>query len=129
VGGGTYGAREGALQSPLLRIWAQTQARPRLFWAYIGLIPKRSQSGASDARLGITKAGDALLRKLLVNCAQYILGPFGKDSALRQWGLRIAERRASKTRAAVAVARKLAVIMVSMWKSQQDYELFPGGAK
>ena len=96
--------------------------------AYLGLIPKRSQSGASDPRLGITKAGDALLRKLLANCAQYILGPFGKDSALRRWGLKLAERRGSKKRAAVAVARKLAVIMISMWKSQQEYKLFPGSA-
>ena len=60
--------------------------------AYLGLRPKRSQSGACDPQLRITKAGDHYLRKTLVQCAHYILGPLGPDTALRQWGLRLASR-------------------------------------
>lgn len=47
--------------------------------AYLGLVPKRDQSGGTDKALPISKAGDAYLRRLLVGCAQYILGPFGPD--------------------------------------------------
>jgi transposase len=53
---------------------------------YLGLRPRRDQSGEHDPQLGITKAGNGYLRSLLVECANHILGPFGKDSALRRWG-------------------------------------------
>ncbi|WNG41354.1 IS110 family transposase [Archangium violaceum] len=53
--------------------------------AYLGLRPRKDQSGATDKQLRITKAGDTYLRRLLVNCANYILGPFGADSELRSW--------------------------------------------
>lgn len=94
---------------------------PRDVAAYLGLTPARSQSGALDPRLGITKAGDRLVRTLLVNCAQYILGPFGQESRLRAWGLELAARSGSKKKAAVAVARKLSVIMLALWRTQQDF--------
>jgi transposase len=55
--------------------------------SYLGLRPKRSQSGDCDPQLRITKAGDTYLRKTLVQCAQYILGPFAPNSAIRKWGL------------------------------------------
>ena len=57
----------------------------------------------------MSKAGDGYLRRLLVQCAHYILVPFGKDSDLRRFGLRLAARggRGAKKRAGVAVARKL----------------------
>ena len=61
-------------------------ARNRSVGAYLGLCPRRDQSGASDPSLRITKAGDPYLRRLLVGCAHYILGPFGADSDLRRWG-------------------------------------------
>jgi len=54
---------------------------------YLGLRPRRSQSGDRDPQLGITKAGNVYLRTLLVECANHVLGPRGKDSTLRQWGL------------------------------------------
>jgi len=75
---------------------------------YLGLRPRRSQSGERDPQLGITKAGNRPLRVTLVQCAQYILGPFGPDSALRRWGLMLAQRGGTnaKKRALVAVARK-----------------------
>ena len=91
---------------------------------YLGLCPKRDQSGDCDKQLRITKAGDTYLRKLLVSAAQYILGPFGKDCALRSFGLRLCERGGprAKKKAVVAVARKLAVLMISLWKNGTDYQ-------
>lgn len=93
---------------------------------YLGLLPRRDQSGQSDKQLAITKAGDRYLRRLLVSCAQYILGNFGPDSDLRRWGLAICERggKNAKKRAVVAVARKLAVILHCLWKRKEFYEPF-----
>lgn len=92
--------------------------------AYLGLVPRRRQSGASDPEMHITKAGDPAVRSLLVNCAHYILGPFGQDSDLRRHGLRIAGTgaRTAKKRAVVAVARKLSVLLLSLWRTGEAYE-------
>jgi len=98
--------------------------------AYLGLTPGRRQTGASDPAMRITKAGDVFLRRTLVQSAQYILGPFGKESDLRDWGLRIAGppvegrkgRRLGKKRAVIAVARKLAVLLHSLWTTGEVYE-------
>ena len=91
---------------------------------YIGLTPKRDQSGGTDKQLRITKAGDAYLRRLLVGSAQYILGHFGPDCDLRRFGLKLAERggKNAKRRAVVAVARKLAVLMHHLWKTGEAYD-------
>ena len=93
---------------------------------YLGLTPKRDQSGDTDKQLGITKAGDVYLRSLLVGSAQYILGHYGPDCELRRFGLRLAERggKNAKKRAVVAVARKLAVLMHQLWKSGEPYDPF-----
>ena len=95
--------------------------------SYLGLRPRRDQSGQSDRQLPITKAGDVYLRTLLVNCAHYIMGPFGPDTALRRWGMRLVERggKNAKKRAIVAVARKLSVLMHHLWVSGEDFEAFP----
>jgi transposase len=95
--------------------------------SYLGLRPRRDQSGQSDRQLPITKAGDVYLRTLLVNCAHYIMGPFGPDTALRRWGTRLVERggKNAKKRAIVAVARKLSVLMHHLWVSGEDFEAFP----
>jgi transposase len=95
--------------------------------AFIGLCPRRDQSGASDPQLRISKRGDAYLRRLLVSASHYILGPFGPESALRQYGLALAAEgtRRAKKRAIVAVARKLAVLLLSLWKNQALYQPFP----
>ncbi len=95
--------------------------------AYAGLCPRRDQSGESDPQLRISKCGDAYLRRLLVSAAQYILGPFGPESALRQYGLMLATEGTprAKKRATVAVARKLAVLLLSLWKHQRPYQPFP----
>jgi len=98
-------------------------ASSRDIGAYFGLVPKRDQSGDVDKQLRISKAGNSYLRKLLVGAAQYILGPFGPDSDLRRSGLKLAERggRAAKKKAVVATARKLGVLMHTMWVRQSDY--------
>lgn len=100
--------------------------KSRMVGAYLGLTPRRDQSGASDKQLRISKAGNRYLRKLLVNCAHYILGRFGPDCDLRRFGLAIAARggKNAKKRAAVAVARKLAVLLHRLWASQRCYEPF-----
>jgi transposase len=91
---------------------------------YLGLVPKQEDSGESQPQLGISKAGDTMVRKLLVGSAQYILGPFGPDTDLRRYGLRLCERggKNAKKRAAVAVARKLAVLLHCLWVSGAVYE-------
>jgi transposase len=96
----------------------------RAVGAYLGLRPRQRQSGDCRQQLGITKCGDIMLRRLLVGSAQYILGPFGPDCDLRRWGLGLAARGGAnaKKRAAVAVARKLAVLMHRLWISAQVYE-------
>lgn len=90
---------------------------------YLGLVPRQAQSGERAPQLAITKAGDPLLRRLLVQSAHYILGPFGPDSALRRWGLGLAGAGASRARrrAVVAVARKLAVLLHRLWVSGEVY--------
>jgi transposase len=95
---------------------------------YLGLIPKKRQSGERDPHLGITKAGDEMLRKLLVNCSHHILGQHGQDSDLRRWGLTVvrgAEKKGTKGSrklAAAAVARKLAVLLHRLWVTGAEYE-------
>jgi transposase len=91
---------------------------------FLGLVPRRDQSGDTDKRLGIHKRGDTFVRRLLISCAHYILGPFGPDTDLRRFGLRLTERggRAGKRRAVVAVARKLAVLMHHLWSTGAPYE-------
>lgn len=96
----------------------------RAVGAFIGLVPGRRQSGASSPRQRISKEGNGLLRRLLVQSAQYLLGPFGPPCDLRRFGERLAARggRAPKRRAIVAVARKLAVLLHALWRSGQVYD-------
>ena len=91
---------------------------------YLGLVPRQEDSGECQPQLRITKAGDVMLRRLLVGSAHYILGPFGPDTDLRRYGLRLCERggKNAKKRAAVAVARKLAVLLHRLWVSGEVYE-------
>lgn len=95
--------------------------------AYAGLCPRRDQSGGSDPQLRISKCGDGYLRRLLVSAAQYILGPFGPRSALRDYGLKLAAEGTARARkrAVVAVARKLSVLLLSLWKNQTAYHPYP----
>ena len=92
--------------------------------AFVGLKPRQHDSGQGQPQLRISKRGDELLRKLLVQCGHYLLGPLGPDCDLRRWGLALAERggKKGKRRAAVAVARKLAVLLHQLWISGAEYE-------
>lgn len=96
----------------------------RTVGAYLGLVPSKDQSGECNPQQHISKRGDELLRKLLVSCAHYVLGPFGQDSDLRRHGLKIAERggKNAKRRAVVAVARKLSVLLHHLWVTAEAYE-------
>jgi transposase len=98
-------------------------ARSRAVGPYLGLVPGQYDSGNSRPQLPITKQGDRLMRRLLVQAAHYILGPFGGDCDLRRFGLRLSQRggKNGKKRAVVAVARKLAVLLHRLWVSGADY--------
>jgi len=92
--------------------------------SWLGLCPRSQASGDSNPQLRISKAGDSRLRRLLVQGAQQLLGPFGADCDLRRYGLRLAARggKAAKKRAATAVARKLAVLLHRLWMTGANYE-------
>jgi len=99
-------------------------AKSRSVGAYLGLRPRQRESGDQRPQLRITKAGDGLLRRLLVTSAHYVLGPFGPDTDLRRFGLKLAERggTAAKKRAVVAVARRLAVLLHRLWLTGEEYQ-------
>ncbi len=98
--------------------------KSRALGCFLGLRPGRRNSGESEPQKGISKEGDRYLRTMMVQGAHYILGPFGEDSDLRRWGLKLAERggKNAKKRAVVAVARKLAVLLHRLWVSGEVYE-------
>lgn len=99
-------------------------ARSRKVGSWLGLCPRSHASGDSNPQLRISKAGDPRLRRLLVQAAHRVLGRFGADCDLRRYGLKLAARggKAAKKRAAVAVARKLAVLLHRLWITGADYE-------
>jgi len=99
-------------------------AKSREVGCYVGLRPKRSDSGESQPQLRITKEGDIYLRKMLVQGAHYILGYRGPDTDLRRWGLKLAARggKNAKKRAIVAVARKLGILLHRLWVTGEVYE-------
>jgi len=109
---------------------ASRYPRSRDVGAGFGLTPRSDESGESKPQLGITKQGNGLMRRLLVQCAQRLLGPKGQDCAIRRWGLKLAgegKNKRLKQRAVVAVARKLAVVMHRLWVTGEKFVAFPGG--
>jgi transposase len=127
----TQRLRQVAGVGPLIALcYVLTLEDPRRFCtsravsAYLGLCPRHDDSGMRQPQLRITKRGDAMLRRLLVSGAQYILGPFGPDCDLRRWGLILAQRGGgnAKKRAVVAVARKLAAVLHRLWISGAVYQ-------
>lgn len=101
----------------------------RAVGAYLGLAPQRRQSRGSARKLRITKRGDSAMRALLVQCTQFILGPYGEDSALRRKGLRMAAAggKGARKRAVMAVARALASVLHRLWATGEPYRPFPEG--
>ncbi len=84
--------------------------KSRSVGVWVGLTTRRYQSGEVDYDGHISRRGDRHLRRLLYEAAVVILTRSSTDSSLRTWGLKLRERIGFK-RSAVAVARKLAVIM------------------
>ena len=97
--------------------------RSRDVGCYVGLRPKRGDSGERQPQLRITKEGDVYLRKMLVQGAHYILSR-GPDTDLKRWGQKLAARggRNARKRAVVAVARKLGVLLHRLWVTGEVYE-------
>lgn len=103
---------------------AQRFVHSRDVGPFLGLQPKQRDSGASQPQLGISKTGDRLLRSLLVQGAHCMLRKEAPDSDLREWGLakqRSGGKRAKK-RAIVGMARKLAVLLHTLWANGEVYD-------
>jgi transposase len=98
--------------------------KSRFAASFLGLVPGKDQSGEHDPQQHITKTGDPFVRRLLVQCAQFTLGPLSPDSELKRWGMALASRggKNAKKRAVVAVARKLAVLLHRLWLSGAPYQ-------
>ncbi|EXS69453.1 MULTISPECIES: IS110 family transposase [unclassified Sphingobium] len=88
--------------------------------AYAGLVPRRSQSGERDTQGHISKAGDPMLRRSLYEAANIILSRVRQPFALQRWGRKLAEVKGPK-RARVAVARKLAILLHSLWLNETEF--------
>jgi transposase len=100
-------------------------AKSRTVGAYVGLGLRLAQSGEYNPQLGIAKTGCKLIRRNLIQASHRIIGPHGKDSDLRRFGLRLmgdGTNRARKKRAVVAVARKLVVLLHALWVSGEEYD-------
>ena len=98
--------------------------RARDVGPYVGLTPAQDQSGDRDAPMHVTKSGNALLRRLLVTSANYVMRKSSPDTALKRHGTRISARggKIAKRKAKVAVARKIAVVLLAMLKSGRPYD-------
>jgi transposase len=83
--------------------------------AALGLTPRIDQSGGRERIGAITKAGDRLVRTLLFEAANALLTRTKQWSALKRWGLKVAQRR-GMNRARVAVARRLAIVLFAIWR-------------
>jgi transposase len=89
--------------------------------AYAGLAPRRSQSGERDVKGHISKAGDARLRSALYEAANVLLVRVKRPCALQTWGKALAAAKGAK-RARVAVARKLAILLHKLWRTDTDFK-------
>lgn len=94
--------------------------RSRDVGAYLGLTPRRYQSGERDVMGGISRQGDAMARHFLYEAANCLLTRWGGRSALKSWGLGLAKRVGPK-KARVAVARKLACLLLRLWKAGDHF--------
>jgi len=94
--------------------------RSRDVGAYLGLTPTRYQSGEKDIVGAISKQGDAMARHYPYGAANCILTTWSGQSPLKSWGLRLLKRIGPK-KARVAVARKLACLLLRLWKDGTRY--------
>jgi transposase len=98
--------------------------RVREIGAYLGLTPRRRQSGETDRQGRISKRGDPLMRSYLFEAAMILLYRQKRPSALRSWALALAKRR-GRRRAVTALARKLAVVMLRLLKDSTVFTPVP----
>jgi transposase len=89
--------------------------------AYFGLTPSVRQSGLTTRTGRISRMGSTVMRGLLVQASITFMRSSSADSQLGDWAARIAQRR-GKGRARVALARKLATVMLAMWKTGESYQ-------
>jgi len=94
--------------------------RARDVGAFLGLTPRRYQSGEMDWSGRISKCGDRVMRSLLFEAASTLISRVHRFSALKSWAVRLAGRRGF-TKAAVATARKLAMLMLTLWKNETEF--------
>ena len=94
----------------------------RTVGAHFGLTPRRFQSGEMDWSGGISRAGDAGVRRALYQAANVLIHHSRGWCALKSWAMRVAKRR-GLGKAKVALARKLAVVLHRMWIAEEDYRL------
>ncbi len=95
-------------------------ARSRSVGAHMGLTPRQYQSGEIDRSGRISRCGDTLARTLLYEAAVVILTRVKRASSLRDWAQAIA-KRSGPGKARVALARKLSVILHSIWRSGEPF--------
>jgi transposase len=88
--------------------------------AFLGLTPKRFQSGEVDWSGRISKQGDKAMRALLVDAAATLIQNVKRFSALKSWAIRLAGRKGFR-KAAIASARKIVVLMLTLWKSGAEF--------
>ncbi len=93
----------------------------RMVAAHFGLTPRTFQSGQTAVTMGISKRGDAMVRSLLYQSAGSLLNICKSECRLRQWGLRLRAQKGFKV-AAIACARKMAVVMHKMWVTGHDFD-------
>jgi len=94
--------------------------------AYLGLVPRRSQSGEIDHMGRISRCGDPMLRGYLFEAATVALSRVRRESPPTNWARALA-KRAGQGKARVALARKLTVILFTMWKTNQPFRWQPQG--
>jgi transposase len=95
-------------------------SRSRAIGAHFGLTPRRYQSGETDRVGHISKQGDGLARQALYEAANVLLTRTSRWSSLKACGMAIAKRSGMR-RAKVAVARKLAVVLLGMWREATEF--------
>jgi transposase len=89
--------------------------------AFLGLTPRRHQSGEVDWSGRVSKCGDGAMRGLLFEAASCLIRQVKRFSPLKSWAVRLAGRRGFR-KAAVATARKIAVLMLTLWKNETEYQ-------
>ena len=94
--------------------------RSRSVGAHLGLTPRQYQSGEVDRSGRISRCGDTLARTLLYEAAVVILSRVKRASRLKDWARAIA-KRSGNGKARVALARKLSVILHSVWRSGEPF--------